>query len=573
MTRPTARVLALLEALQSGGTRTVSDLAARLEVNERTVRRYIEHLKDLEVPVRSVRGRYGGYRLAPGFRMPPLMLTDEEALAVLLGLIAGRRSGLAAASAEATDSAAAKLRRVLPQALGRRLDALLQMADFTAPERAAVPPEARVLLLLAEAARHRQPVAITYTDRGGRPSERIVFPYGIVAHSGRWYVTGADSRSGEIRSFRLDRISAPAVRPGSFEVPDGFDPAEHVVSGIAQTPWTHSVSLRIKDTEPHLRTRLPAGIATVHEMPGLPAEEPGPPWLHVRLRAERLDWIPPVLASLDRPFVIEHPPPLHDLVRALAGRLNEYADGQTPATPLSVGKVLRPAGRGILPVFRPATRHEVKHAHRLSRFACRRAPRARVPARCFSLRGERRARSPVGSPVTAGPLRLVAGAAARPPGPRPCFAARAAASRSARSSVAAWRARVATRRLTRDRASSNASAFMAACLFSGRARPRPPCSGTAALAARRYWPTYLLRARLIRASSSMAASSSSAASPARSVSATSSRSASLRTASKDAFICLPRIPPEMFRRDQVFPDGRPAYQTEAGLGAGIDQQR
>jgi len=347
MTRPTARVLALLEALQAGGTRTVADLAARLEVDERTIRRYIEHLKDLDVPVRSVRGRYGGYRLAPGFRMPPLMLTDEEALAVLLGLIAGRRSGLAAASAAAADSAAAKLRRVLPEALGRRLDALLQTAEFTAPERPAAPPQARVLLLLAEAARDRTPVAITYTDRGGRPSERVVHPYGIVAHSGRWYVTGADSRSGETRSFRLDRITMPAVRPGTFEVPGDFDPAVQVVSGIAGAPWTHSVSLLIQATVPRIRTRLPAGIATVQELPTPPAPEPGgpepggperetpgqePPWVRVQLRAQQLDWVPAVLASLDRPFVVEHPSELRDLVRALAGRLGEYADADRPAS-------------------------------------------------------------------------------------------------------------------------------------------------------------------------------------------------------------------------------------------------
>jgi predicted DNA-binding transcriptional regulator YafY len=342
MTRPTARVLALLEALQSGGTRTVSDLAARLEVDERTVRRYIEHLKDLDVPVRSVRGRHGGYRLAPGFRMPPLMLTEEEALAVLLGLIAGRRSGLTAASAAAADSAAAKLRRVLPDALGRRLDALLQTAEFTGPERPAEPPEARVLLLLAEAARDRTPVAISYTDRGGRRSERIVHPYGIVAHSGRWYVTGADSRSGETRNFRLDRITMPAVRPGTFEVPDDFDPAAQVLSGVGGTPWAHRVSLLIQATGPHIRTRLPAGIATVREVPGPPGPWPGEPgrgtagqdlpWARVELRAQQLDWVPALLASLDRPFVVEHPPALRDLVRALGRRLGDYADAGPPAS-------------------------------------------------------------------------------------------------------------------------------------------------------------------------------------------------------------------------------------------------
>src|SRR6266699_593142 len=100
MGRPIARVLTLLELLQSGGVRTVAELADRHGVDGRTVRRYVDHLLDLDVPVESVRGRYGGYRLAPGYRMPPLMLSDEEALAVLLGLVAGRRSGLMTLSAD-----------------------------------------------------------------------------------------------------------------------------------------------------------------------------------------------------------------------------------------------------------------------------------------------------------------------------------------------------------------------------------------------------------------------------------------------------------------------------------------
>lgn len=167
MTRPTARVLALLEILQAGGTRTVADLARRLDVDERTVRRYVDHLIDLDVPVRSVRGRYGGYRLAPGYRMPPLMLTDDEALAVTLGLVAGRRAGLVPTSATAMESAAAKMRRVLPEALGRRLDALLATVDFTASASSAATQETGVLLMLAEAVRHRRPVAVGYTARDG----------------------------------------------------------------------------------------------------------------------------------------------------------------------------------------------------------------------------------------------------------------------------------------------------------------------------------------------------------------------------------------------------------------------
>src|ERR1700723_4799264 len=108
MTRPTARVMALLELLQAGGVRTVAELAGRLGVDERTVRRYVDHLLDLDVPVESVRGRYGGYRLAPGYRMPPLMLTDDEALAVLLGLVGTRRAGPPAGHAGALARATAK---------------------------------------------------------------------------------------------------------------------------------------------------------------------------------------------------------------------------------------------------------------------------------------------------------------------------------------------------------------------------------------------------------------------------------------------------------------------------------
>lgn len=353
MNRPTARVLALLEILQAGGTRTVADLADRLGVDERTVRRYVGHLIDLDVPVRSVRGRYGGYRLAPGFRMPPLMLTDEEALAVLLGLVAGRRAGLVTTSVAAAESAAAKVRRVLPEALGRRLDALLATADFTAPARPMAIPETSVLLMLAEAARDRRPVAIGYTAWKGRRSERTVHPYGIVAHSGRWYVTGADSDSGEVRTFRLDRIESATVLPGSFDVPEGFDPAGRVLSGLAGVPYLHEVSLRVQGTVEQVRHRLPSGLATVRELTADPArdtaagaggdvakaagpatasrEGDGGRWVRVQLRAERLEWVPSVLAWLDLPFVIEYPDALRDHVHALARRLATRADAVADA--------------------------------------------------------------------------------------------------------------------------------------------------------------------------------------------------------------------------------------------------
>lgn len=328
-------MLALLEILQGGGIRPVPELATRLDVDERTVRRYVGHLLDLGVPVDSVRGRYGGYRLAPGYRMPPLMLTDEEALAVLLGLLAARRAGPVIASVSASESAVAKLLRVLPAALRRRLDALQESAEFTGRPRPLPAPEAEVLLALGEAARHQRPVTITYTDRAGRSSGRTVLPYGLVAHSGRWYLTAANPADGEVRIFRADRIAAVSAQDGSFDVPAGFDAVATVLDRLALAPWTHDVSLRVHGSVEHIRSHLPADIATLSACATAPPPGDGceAEWVSVRIRAERLDWIPPVLAALDRPFVIERPAALSDLVRALARRLEQHATTGAEAGP------------------------------------------------------------------------------------------------------------------------------------------------------------------------------------------------------------------------------------------------
>jgi len=341
MPRPTARVLTLLELLQSGGTRTVAELAERLGVEGRTVRRYVDHLIDLDVPVESVRGRYGGYRLAPGYRLPPLMLSDDEALAVLLGLVAGRRAGLTTTQHTASETASAKIRRVLPRHVARRLDTLLEALAFTDQPGEYETPDAEVLLTLADAVRHRRPVSIRYTDRDGRRSERTLHAYGIVAHAGRWYVTGQDARIGEDRTLRLDRIADARALPGSFEAPAGPGPAERVLTAFATAEYRHQVTLRIHGTVGQIRAHLPASVATLEEhAPGAAedqvAEEQAAEdragkdqaaehWLRAELRVERLDWLPPVLAALDRPFVIERPDELRDLVIALADRLTSSA--------------------------------------------------------------------------------------------------------------------------------------------------------------------------------------------------------------------------------------------------------
>ncbi|MFC7911154.1 helix-turn-helix transcriptional regulator [Streptomyces nigra] len=336
MSRPTARVLTLLELLQSGGIRTVAELAERLGVEGRTVRRYVDQLIDLDIPVESVRGRYGGYRLGPGHRLPPLMLGDDEALAVLLGLVAGRRTGLTTSQRTAAETASAKIRRVLPRHLAHRLDALLESLAFTDDPGQPDAPDSGVLLALADAVRHRRPVALRYTGRDGRRSHRTLHAYGIVAHAGRWYVTGRDAGIDEDRTLRLDRIADARTLPGSFTPPEGPSPAERVVSGFATAAYRHEVTLRIHATAAHVRAHLPASVASLEEPPAGGGGE-DERWLRVELRAERLDWLPPVLAALDRPFVVERPDALRDLVSAFADRLAASARLRVPPEDMPKG--------------------------------------------------------------------------------------------------------------------------------------------------------------------------------------------------------------------------------------------
>lgn len=314
MPRPTARVLALLELLQSGGTRTVGDLADRLGVDERTVRRYVTHLLELDIPVQSVRGRYGGYRLSPGYRLPPLMLTDDEAVAVLVSLASSPRPDAGEARA-AAESATAKIRRVLPKPLAARLRALLDTAHFPRRPQPGPATETDVLLLVAEAARDRRTLEIVHTSRNGRTTERTVQPHGVVAHNGHWYLTGHDTMRRDVRTFRLDRVTTARLGSATFAVPATFGPQDEVLAALAQTPWRYLVSVRVHANPDAIQSRLPLGLATITPL----TDRKG--WTRVEIRAEHLDWVPGVLANLDADVHIESPDELRDRVLTLAQRL------------------------------------------------------------------------------------------------------------------------------------------------------------------------------------------------------------------------------------------------------------
>jgi predicted DNA-binding transcriptional regulator YafY len=312
MAHSASRVLAMLEILQAHRRMTVGDLAARLGVDERTVRRYATTLTDLGIPVTAERGRYGGYRLSPGFRLPPLMLTGDEAVAVVLGLIAARQIGLTAET-PAAEAAEAKINRVLPADLADRLAALRSALGFT---RAAAggqdSPASQILLVLGAATRAGERLTITYRESGDRDLD----PYGLVFHSSRWYAVGLDHRSGEIRSFRADRIAAARPTGDHFDPPSGFDAVAHLNQQWARRGYRWQVEVLLEADLATVRRRIPASVAELTPADG---------GLLLTCQAEHLDGMAQMLAGLGHPFTVRAPAELRTAIERYAARLTGWA--------------------------------------------------------------------------------------------------------------------------------------------------------------------------------------------------------------------------------------------------------
>jgi predicted DNA-binding transcriptional regulator YafY len=319
MYHPTTRVLTVLELLQSHPRLSGPELARRLEVDRRTVRRYVCMLQELGIPVEGGRGRYGSYRLRPGFKLPPLLFSEDEALALVLGLLAARRMGLAA-TAPAVEGALAKVERVLPAALRDRVRAVQEILVLDRVGLEGVPAANEVVVTISAAARQRQRVWLRHVSFDGRESERELDPYSIVYRAGRWYAAGYCHLRHELRVFRLDRVLAVEPREASFERPADFDALAEVERAIASVPQEWYAEVLLYTTLADTRCRVPPAFAIMEETSD---------GVLLRCQVNHLSYVASVVAGLGCTFTVREPPELRDELRALAARV--LAGAELPA--------------------------------------------------------------------------------------------------------------------------------------------------------------------------------------------------------------------------------------------------
>ncbi len=317
MYHPTSRVLTVLELLQSRPSITGPELAARLEMDVRTVRRYIAHLQDVGIPVESNAGRLGGYRLRPGFKLPPLMFTEEEAAAVMFGLLASTWLEIGQ-SPLAIEGALAKISRVLPLQARERLQAVSSHLVLF-PHNQQARPDASLLIDLSGAIHASQRIAIDYLSQNKQSMHREVEPYGITGWKGRWYLVGYCCLRQGYRVFRLDPIQHIQVLCETFEKEADFD-----YEAFMREKYTADTT--------QMKIEFQADLDTVQQRISTVYGKLMPTRTGVLLQ-EQYDDVEAMaryLMSINLPFVVHNPPELREALRRLGERMIQIASDSPP---------------------------------------------------------------------------------------------------------------------------------------------------------------------------------------------------------------------------------------------------
>ena len=316
MYHPTSRVLTVLELLQSRPSITGPELAARLEMDVRTVRRYIMHLQDVGIPVEANIGRHGGYRLRPGFKLPPLLFTEEEATAIMLGLLASSWLEIGQ-SPVAIEGALAKVSRVLPVRARERLQAVSAHLVLV-PHNQQSRPDASLLIDLSGAIHASQRIAIDYRSYHHESTHRKVEPYGMTGWRGHWYLIGYCCLRQGYRVFRLDRIQQVEVLAETFEKAEEFD----FETFLREKYKSDGVQIEVEFQADlsTVRQKIPASYGTL---------TPTATGVLFQEQYDDVEGMARYLMALNLPFVIHHPPQLRDALRRLGEWMLQIADVST----------------------------------------------------------------------------------------------------------------------------------------------------------------------------------------------------------------------------------------------------
>ncbi|MET7757033.1 YafY family protein [Streptomyces sp. NPDC005389] len=319
MTDTPVRLLNLLSLLQTPREWPGSELAERLSVSPRTIRRDIDRLRDLGYPVEATLGAVGGYRLVAGTAMPPLLLDDEEAVAIAVGLRAGAGHAIEGVE-EASVRALAKLEQVLPARLRHRVSTLQNATlPLTRGDGATVTPA--TLTTLAGAVTGREKLRFGYRAGDGAESKRLVEPYRLVSTGRRWYLVAYDLGREDWRTFRVDRVSDPLATGARFtprELPAG-DAAQLLVRSMSRAQPELDLDVTFEAPADFVTARLPSHLVPTAT---------GPATCRLRTRsADSVEWLAIRLALVDAPFTIQSPPSLLTYVEDLAARLTASTVG------------------------------------------------------------------------------------------------------------------------------------------------------------------------------------------------------------------------------------------------------
>jgi predicted DNA-binding transcriptional regulator YafY len=316
MTDTASRLLTLLSLLQERRDWPGGELADRLEVSARTVRRDIERLRGLGYPIESLTGPAGGYRLRAGTAMPPLLLDDDEAIAIAVGLRTAARASVKGIE-ETSVRALVKLEQVLPPHLRRRVRAL-SSATMTIP--AGGPAvDAQALSVIAAACRDCERVRFAYQGRDGVASRREVEPHSLVNLVRRWYLVAWDTRRRDWRTFRVDRLSGPAssgVRFAPRELP-AKDSATYVAQRMSAAPSRYEARVTLHAPLEAIRKRVPAHWGSLEPVDDERCE--------YRTGDDDLDWLAQRIAMFRVDFEIHEPQELREHMLGLAERYRQAA--------------------------------------------------------------------------------------------------------------------------------------------------------------------------------------------------------------------------------------------------------